>query len=38
MEMNVDVNLSVSMSKGIAEKINAVVAYPVFYTDKSQQR
>lgn len=38
MAMNVDVNLSLAMSKGIAEKINAVVAYPVSYAAKSQQR
>lgn len=38
MSMNVDVNLSLSISKGIAEKIDCVVAYPISYAAKSQQR
>jgi len=38
MAMNVDVVLSSSVAKGVAEKLDAVVAPPISYSAKSQQR
>lgn len=38
MSMNVDVVLSSSVAKGVAEKLDAIVAPPITYSAKSQQR